>query len=53
VLPESVELLTAFGITSAVIMVVAYALETRSPKWIADFAGGCLSTALYGVMTQS
>ena len=46
-------MLTAFGVASAVVMVVAYALEARSPTWIAVFAAGCASTALYGILTRS
>ncbi len=34
-------------------MVVAYALEARGPVWIAVFAAGCASTALYAVLTRS
>ena len=45
--------LTAFGAVSAAVMVVAYALEARHPVWIAVFAAGCASTALYGVLTRS
>lgn len=46
-------MLTAFGAISALIMVVAYAREARNPIWIAVFAAGCASTAVYGVLTQS
>lgn len=45
--------LTTFGAVSAAVMVVAYALEARNPVWIAVFAAGCASTALYGVLTRS
>ena len=52
-LPKDLVVLTAFGVASAVVMVVAYALESRGPTWIAIFAVGCASTALYGILTQS
>ncbi len=32
-------------------MVIAYGLEARHPVWLAVFAGGCLSTAIYGVLS--
>ncbi|MFT7599324.1 MAG: uncharacterized membrane protein YjjP (DUF1212 family) [Acidimicrobiales bacterium] len=44
-------MLTAFGILSASTMVVAYGFEQRHPRWIIVFAIGCLSTAIYGVIT--
>ncbi len=51
--PADVGVLTAFGVVSAVVMVVAYGLEDRSPIWVAVFAAGCLSTAVYGVITHA
>ena len=51
--PENRDVLTAFGVASAAVMVVAYALESRGPRWIAVFALGCASTALYGILTRS
>ena len=44
-------LITGFGVVAATTMVVAYGLESRGPRWIAVFAGGCLATAAYGVVT--
>ena len=44
-------MITAFGVIAATIMVVAYALESRGPKWIAVFAAGCAATAIYRVLT--
>lgn len=44
-------LITGFGILAATTMVAAYGLESRGPRWIAVFAGGCLATAVYGVVT--
>ena len=46
-------MLTGFGVTSAVVMVLAYSLEDRSHRWVAVFAVGCASTAVYGVLTRS
>lgn len=46
-------MLTIFGVLSATVMVVAYALESRGRVWIAIFAAACLTTALYGVLTES
>ena len=43
--------ITAFGVIAATTMVVAYALESRGPQWIAVFAVGCAATAVYGVIT--
>ena len=43
--------LITFGIVSAALMVVSYALEDRSPIWIAVFAVACAMTAVYGVIT--
>ena len=44
-------LITLFGVAAATTMVTAYAFESRDPKWIAIFAGGCAATAIYGVLT--
>ena len=46
-------MLTAFGVVSAIVMVVSYALEDRDRRWIAVFAAGCLSTAVYGVLSEA
>jgi len=46
-------MLTAFGVVAAPTMVVSYALESRSQRWILIFAGGCAATALYGVLTEA
>lgn len=34
-------------------MVAAYALEARDRLWIAVFAAGCASAAVYAVLTRS
>ena len=52
-LPDGLDVLTAFGVASAVVMVVAYALESRGRVWVAVFAFGCASTALYGILIGS
>ena len=46
-------MLTAFGVVAASTMVISYALESRREIWIAVFAGGCLATAVYGVLTEA
>jgi hypothetical protein len=46
-------MLTVFGVLSASAMVIAYALENQSPMWIGVFAAACLSTAVYGVLTEA
>lgn len=46
-------LLTAFGASAAVVMVVSYGLEERSPTWVAVFAVGCAAAATYAVLTSS
>jgi hypothetical protein len=43
--------LTIFGAVSAAVMVAAYALEARGSVWIAVFAGACVTTAVYGVLS--
>jgi hypothetical protein len=48
-LPE--EVLTAFGVATAMAMVVSYALDGRHCRWIAVFAAGCAATAVYGALT--
>ncbi len=41
-------LLTLFGACSVALMLVAYALENRSPWWILVFAIGCAASSSYG-----
>lgn len=43
----------AFGILAIVIMVVSYALEKRSPVFIASFAVGCALAATYAFLIKS
>jgi hypothetical protein len=42
-----VDLLTAFGLTSVVAMLVCYALEERSPHFVLVFALACWAAAAY------
>ncbi len=44
------DLLTIFGAIAVTIMLVSYALESRSPTWILVFAFGCAASAVYGAM---
>lgn len=46
-------MLTAFGVIAAGAMVLSYALEARSARWIAVFAVACAATAVYGVLTEA
>lgn len=41
-------LLTAFGACAVTVMMLAYALERRSPWWILVFAGACAASSCYG-----
>jgi hypothetical protein len=43
-----VNLLTAFGLVAVTAMLVCYALESRSPWWIAGFAAACWLGSVYG-----
>ncbi len=43
----------AFGFASVSAMVVFYALESRSSKFVLAFAGACLSAAAYAVLIGS
>lgn len=42
--------LTLFGALSVATMLVAYALETRSPWFVLLFAGACLASSAYGFL---
>ena len=44
------DVLTIFGAIAVTIMLVSYALESRSPTWILVFAFGCAASAVYGAM---
>jgi len=42
--------LTAFGAVAVAAMLVFYALEHRSPRFILCFAGACLASSAYGFL---
>ncbi len=42
--------LTLFGAVSVTTMLLAYALETRSPWFVLLFAGACLASSAYGFL---
>jgi hypothetical protein len=42
--------LTAFGLFSVTLMVVAYALEERGAVWTFAFAGACALGSVYGFL---
>jgi hypothetical protein len=42
--------LTAFGVVAVTTMVLAYALEWRSPAFVLMFAGACLASSAYGFL---
>ncbi len=42
--------LTVFGAASVTLMLVAYALEHRSTKWILVFACACAASAVYAAL---
>lgn len=42
--------LTLFGVVAVTAMMVFYALEDRSPRFILAFAGACLLASVYGFL---
>jgi hypothetical protein len=42
--------LSAFGLLAVTAMVICYALEPRSPRFILGFAGACGLGSLYGFL---
>ena len=42
-----------FGLSAETVMVIMYALEYRSPKYILGFAAACLAAALYAWLIRS
>lgn len=42
--------LTAFGLFAVVAMVVCYALEDPSPRFVLAFAGSCVLGSVYGFL---
>lgn len=44
------DILTLYGATAVTLMLIAYALERRSPWWIFIFAIACAGSSLYGFL---
>jgi hypothetical protein len=42
--------LQAFGLFAVAAMVVCYALEDRSPRFVLAFAGSCVLASIYGFL---
>ena len=42
--------LTAFGLVAVTAMLVFYAIEDRSPRFVLAFAGACLMASAYGFL---
>ena len=42
--------LTLFGLAAVSIMLVCYALEDRSPRYVLAFAGACALASTYGFL---
>ncbi|HUZ30181.1 MAG TPA: hypothetical protein VMU90_13110 [Solirubrobacteraceae bacterium] len=42
------DLLTAYGAVAVTVMLLAYALERRSPAFVLVFAGACVASSVYG-----
>jgi hypothetical protein len=42
--------LTLFGLVAVTAMLIFYALEDRSPRYVLAFAGACALGSLYGFM---
>ena len=42
--------LTAFGLFAVTAMLVTYALEDRSPRYVLAFAGACALGSIYGFL---
>jgi hypothetical protein len=47
---EHIDRLTAFGLLAVGLMLVFYALERRSPIYVAAFAGACVMGSIYGFL---
>lgn len=43
-------LLSAFGLAAVTVMLLAYAMEERSPAWVLAFAGACVLASTYGFL---
>lgn len=42
--------LTAFGAVAVTAMLISYALEPRSPRFVLAFAAACLASSAYGFL---
>jgi hypothetical protein len=42
--------LTLFGVFAVTAMVILYALEDRSPRFVLAFAGACVLASIYGFL---
>lgn len=42
-----------FGICAVGAMVLTYALEARSPRWVLGFAAACAAASLYAVLIRA
>lgn len=42
--------LTLFGVFAVTAMVILYALEDRSPRYVLAFAGACVLASIYGFL---
>ena len=42
--------LTIFGLVAVTAMLICYALEKRSPRFILAFAGACVLASVYGFL---
>lgn len=42
--------LTLFGLTAVTLMLLCYALEERSPRFVLAFAGACALGSTYGFL---
>jgi len=47
---DSMDRLTWFGLFAVTAMLVTYALEARSPRFILAFAGACILGSIYGFL---
>jgi len=45
-----VDPLTAFGAVAVAAMLLFYALEARSPRFLLAFAGACVASSAYGFL---
>ena len=42
--------LNAFGLVAVSLMLIFYALESRSPAFVLAFAGACAASSIYGFL---